>query len=59
MDVKTHSELVEIHKQIGELSDIVKKLTQMVKDNRIFIEKNAELGKKMVDVLETLSQYGH
>ena len=54
MDVKTHSDFVEIQKQIGDITDIIQNLVQMVTDNRKFIEKNAKLSKEIADTLQTM-----
>tara|TARA_R100001530_G_C4310881_1_gene152986 strand:+ start:1401 stop:1589 length:189 start_codon:yes stop_codon:yes gene_type:complete len=56
MDVKTHSDFVEIQKQIGDITDIIQNLVQMVTDNRKFIEKNAKLSKEIADTLQTMQK---
>jgi|7_EtaG_2_1085326.scaffolds.fasta_scaffold160499_3 methyl-accepting chemotaxis protein len=56
MDVKTHSDFVEIQKQIGDITDIIQNLVQMVTDNRKFIEKNAKLSKEIADTLQTMQE---
>ena len=56
MDVKTHSDFVEIQKQIEDITDIIQNLVQMVTDNRKFIEKNAKLSKEIADTLQTMQK---
>jgi len=44
----------QLQDQIKEMADILKTLTGIVKENREFIEKNAHLSKKTVEVMATM-----
>tara|TARA_R100001244_G_scaffold88234_1_gene67264 strand:- start:299 stop:481 length:183 start_codon:yes stop_codon:yes gene_type:complete len=48
-------ECIEMQEQISVMTDVLEKLTKMVKDNREWIAKNAELAKKTADILTTMA----
>ena len=48
-------ECAEMQEQINVITTILEKLTKMVKDNRDFIGKNAELARKTSDILKTMT----
>ena len=53
--MEKYKEYIKMQEQINVITDILAKLTKMVKDNRKFIGNNADLAKKTAEVLKTMT----